>query len=171
MLRELMRRQPKGFMTIPEDKQVTVTTRDLQHRKADSDDVDETFVGASSLEGSKLKLSKIGDVKIKLHRQPQGKIKTCTIIAKNGRYYACLSCEVEEAPLPICNDVVGVDLGIKHLAITSDGEFYDHPKFLRKSERKLRRKQRAVSRKKKGSNRRRKAVRELARLHEHIANQ
>lgn len=119
----------------------------------------------------KLRLSKIGDVKIKLHRQPQGKIKTCTIIAKNGRYYACLSCEVEEDHLPACDDVVGVDLGIKHLAITSDGEFYDHPKFLRKSERKLRRKQRAVSRKKKGSNRRRKAVRELARLHEHIANE
>jgi putative transposase len=55
--------------------------------------------------------------------------------------------------------------------MTSDGEFYDHPKFLRQSERKLKRKQRAVARQKKGSHRRRKAVRQLAQSHERIANQ
>lgn len=127
--------------------------------------------GGYSLDGSKLRLSKIGDVKIKLHRQPQGKIKTCTVIVKNGKYYACLSCEVESDPLQPCDDAVGIDLGVKHLAITSDGEFYEHPKFLRESERKLRRKQRMVSRRKKGSHRRRKAIQELSELHEHIANQ
>jgi putative transposase len=127
--------------------------------------------GGYSLNGSKLKLSKIGDVKIKLHRQPQGKVKTCTIIVKNGKYYACLSCEVESVQLPSCSRSVGVDLGVKHLAITSDGEFYDHPKFLRESEGKMRRKQRVVSRRKKGSHRRRKAIRELSKLHEYIANQ
>lgn len=127
--------------------------------------------GGYSLDSRKLNLSKIGNVKIKLHRLPQGKIKTCTIIVKNGKYFACLSCEVESIPLSPCNDAVGIDLGVKHLAITSDGEFYEHPKFLRASERRLKRKQRAVSRKKKGSNRRRKAVRELGNLHMHIANQ
>lgn len=45
MLRELIRRQPKGFMTIPEGKQVTITTRDLLNQKADSEDVDDSFVG------------------------------------------------------------------------------------------------------------------------------
>ncbi len=54
---------------------------------------------------------------------------------------------------------------------SADGEFYKHPQFLRDAERKLKRKQRAVSRKKKGSNRRRTAVRDLARLCQHIANQ
>jgi putative transposase len=127
--------------------------------------------GSYSLNGNKLKLSKIGDVKIKLHRQTQGKIKTCTIIVKNDKYYACLSCEVEATPLPACDDAVGIDLGVKHLAVTSDGEFYEHPKFLRESERKLKRKQRAVSGKKKGSIRRRKAIRDLANLHMHVANQ
>lgn len=127
--------------------------------------------GGYLLNGNKLKLSKIGEVKIKLHRQPQGEIKTCTIIVKNGKYYTCLSCETEPMPLPACDDAVGIDLGVKHLAITSDEEFYEHPKFFRESERKLKRKQRVVSRKKKGSNRRRKAIRELAKLHEHIANQ
>ncbi|WP_053958342.1 RNA-guided endonuclease InsQ/TnpB family protein [Sulfobacillus thermosulfidooxidans] len=127
--------------------------------------------GGYSINGNRLVLSKIGEVKIKLHRQPQGKIKMCTVVVKNGKYYACLSCEVEPNILPESHKTVGIDLGVKHLAITSDGEFYEHPRFLRESERKLRKKQRSVSRKKKGSSRRRKAIRELAKVHEHIANQ
>lgn len=127
--------------------------------------------GGYKLENNKLKLSKIGEVKIKLHRPTEGKIKTCTVIRKNGKYYACLSAEMELKPLPTCTDAVGVDLGIKTLAVTSDGEYFESPKNLRKSEKHLKRLQRAVSRRKKGSNRRKKAVRVLARLHEHIANQ
>jgi putative transposase len=127
--------------------------------------------GGYAINGHTLTLSKIGEVKVKLHRQPQGKIKTCTVIVKNGKYYASLSCDVEPNPLPESKQAVGIDVGVKHLAVTSDEDFYEHPKFLRESERKLRKKQRSVSRKKKGSARRRKAVRELALEHEHIANQ
>jgi putative transposase len=122
------------------------------------------------LDGKYLKLSKIGDVRIKLHRQIEGKIKTCTIKRKNGKYYACISCEVEPKSSRIGRQV-GVDLGVKHLAITSDGEFFDHPKYLRKAERRFKFLQRMVSRRKKGSNRRRKAVAMLAKVHEYIANQ
>jgi putative transposase len=110
-----------------------------------------------SLDGKYLKLSKVGNVRIKCHRQMEGKVKTCTIIRKNGKYYACFSCEIE----PVKHSTgkqIGVDLGVKHLAITSDGEFFEHPKYLRKSERKLKRLQRIVSRRKKGSNRLKKAV-------------
>jgi putative transposase len=124
-----------------------------------------------SIEGKQIVLSKIGDVRIRLHRQPQGTIKTCTIIVKNGKYYACFSCEVESQWLPVSEKQIGIDLGVSHLAVTSDGERIESPKFLRKSEEKLKRKQRAVSKKKRGSNRRRKAIRELARLHEKVANQ
>ncbi|MFD0959128.1 RNA-guided endonuclease InsQ/TnpB family protein [Paenibacillus chungangensis] len=67
--------------------------------------------------------------------------------------------------------LIGIDLGVSQLAITSDGDRIESPKFLRKSEEKLKRKQRAVSKKKHGSNRLRKAVRDLARLHEKVANQ
>lgn len=117
-------------------------------------------------------LSKLGDVKIKLHRPVEGTIKTATVIAKNGRYYVAFSCEIEQGMLPAdTRPAVGVDLGIKHLAITSDGEFFPTPKYLRKSERKLKRLQRQVSRRKKGSQRRKKAIRQLARAHEHVANQ
>lgn len=127
--------------------------------------------GGYKLERNKLKLSKIGDVKIKLHRPVEGKIKTCTIIQKNGKYYVCLSAEVTGQQLPDCQEQVGVDLGLRHLAITSDGEMFDTPKYLRKSEKRLKRMQRTVSRKKRRSNRRKKAVRILARIHEHVANQ
>lgn len=124
-----------------------------------------------ALRGRHLHLSKIGEVKIKLSRPICGKIKTCTILAKNGKYYACFSCEVDPAILPPSDHGVGIDMGITHLAVTSDGEVFDAPKYLRKSERKLKRKQRQVAKSKKGSKRRKKRVRELARIHEHIANQ
>ena len=120
---------------------------------------------------NKIHLSKIGVVRMKRHRPIEGKIKTCSVIAKNGRYYVSFSCEVDTHALPATDAVVGIDLGLKHLAITSDGEFFEHPRFLRKSERKLKYLQRQVSRRKKGSKRRKKATRMLARLHEHIANQ
>ena len=118
-----------------------------------------------------LHLSKIGDIKIKLHRPIEGTIKTCTLITKNGCYYAVFSCEVEAVSMAPSQAMMGGDLGIKHLLVTSDGECFDHPKSLRKAERKLKRLQRAVARKKKGSRRRQKAVRRLAKAHEQVANQ
>ncbi len=127
--------------------------------------------GGYALRDGCVHLSKIGDVKIKLHRPIEGTIKTCTIVVKNGKYYATFSCEVDAQPLAATNIAVGGDLGIKHLLVTSDGETFVPPKHLRKAERKLNRLQRAVSRKKKGSRRRKKAVRRLATVHEHVANQ
>jgi len=124
-----------------------------------------------SIKGKHLVLSKIGDVRIRLHRQPQGTIKTCTIMVKNGRYYACFSCKVESQHLPVSEKQIGIDLGVSQLAVTSDGDQIESPKFLRKNEGKLKRKQRAVSKKRRGSNRRHKAVCDLARLHEKVANQ
>ncbi|WP_082731953.1 RNA-guided endonuclease TnpB family protein [Sporosarcina sp. HYO08] len=123
------------------------------------------------LKGNVLKLSKIGDVRIRRHRKIAGKIKTCTIIHKNGNFFVCFACETTKVAVPaLPKKSVGVDLGVQHLAITSDGEIFENPKHLRKNERKLKRLQRSVSKKKKGSNRRKKAVRLLAKLHEHIAN-
>jgi len=124
-----------------------------------------------SLSGSHLQLSKIGNIKVKLHRPVEGKMKTCTIVRKNGKYYVCFSCEVELQPIPLTHQNVGIDMGIKEFCITSDGELRPNPKNYRKSESKLNKQQRAVSRKKKGSNRRKKAVAILANTHEHIANQ
>ncbi len=124
-----------------------------------------------SIEGNKLKLSQIGSVKIKLHREIEGKVKTCTITCKNGKYYACFSCEVNIKPMPETGKAVGIDMGIADFCVTSDEEFHPAPKTYRKAEKALKRAQRKVSRRKKGSNRRKKAVKELAKAHEKVANQ
>jgi putative transposase len=123
------------------------------------------------LSGSRLFLSKIGDIKIKLHRPLRGKVKTCTISVKNGKYYACFSCEVEPNLLPASSECVGIDLGLASLAVTSDGTFIEAPKILQRNEQKIKRKQQLISRMVPGSNRRRKAIRQLAHLHEKLANQ
>lgn len=122
------------------------------------------------IEDKFLRLSKIGEIRIKRHRQMEGKVKTLTIKRKNDKYYACFSCEVEPKP-ETTGKQVGIDLGIQHLAITSDGEFFPYHGYLRTSEKKIKRLQRTVSRRKKGSNRREKAKKQLAKAHEKIANQ
>ena len=124
------------------------------------------------IKNNRIRLGKIGHVRINLSRNIQGTMKTCTVVRKNGKYYVMITAEdTEIRVLNLTGKVVGVDLGISHLAITSDGKFYENAKHLRRSEKQLKRLQRTVSRRKKGSNRRRKAVELLAKKHEQIANQ
>jgi putative transposase len=122
--------------------------------------------------GGRLKLSKIGVVKIKMHRPIEGKIKTLTIRRKADKWYACFSCEIEQPePLEPTGRVCGIDLGIWYLATTSDGVNIELPQYLQQAERKLKQLQRAVSRKQLGSSNMRKAVLLLAKAHEKVANQ
>ena len=118
-----------------------------------------------------LHLSKIGTVKVNLHRAMAGTIKTLTIKREGEQWYAIFSCEVDAQPLPISYEEVGIDLGVTHLAALSNGEFIDHPRHFRRAEKKLARLQQAVSRKQKGSHRRAKAVKLLAKHHRKIRNQ
>lgn len=123
-----------------------------------------------SNDGRHITLSKIGDVKIKLHRQIEGKIKTLTIRRQADGWFACFSCEVKKRPLPITGKSVGVDVGIENFATTSDGEFFPPIKDLRKAERKIKRLQREVARRKKESRRRKKSIWRLKRAHLKVAN-
>ena len=124
-----------------------------------------------SIENGKFSLSKIGYIKIKLHRPIEGKIKTCTIKREAGRWFVYFSVECEEKPLPPCAESVGVDVGLTHFATLSDGTEIKNPRWYKEAQAKLRRAQRKVSRRKKGSQRRRKAVQLLQRVHIHIKNQ
>jgi len=119
----------------------------------------------------RLKLSKIGSIKIKLHRAIKGKIKTCTIKREINNWYVCFSCEVEPELLPKTHKSVGVDVGIEKYAALSDGILIENPRFMRQSEAKLKHEQRLLSRKKKGSNSRKKQRDKLAKLHCKIKNQ
>jgi len=118
-----------------------------------------------------LRLSKIGTVKIKIHRPIIGIIKTCTIKREIDKWYACFSVEYEPVAKPIPNKAIGVDVGIHSFVVLSDGKVIDNPKYLRKSEKKLVSKQRQLSKKKKGSRNRKKARIKIAKLHCKIRNQ
>ena len=99
------------------------------------------------------------------------KVLSATVSEQAGRWFVSLQVEQEIAdPEPKAPHVVGVDVGIKHLAVTSDGEIFDNPKVLTKAQRTLRIRQKAVSRKQKGSANRRKAVARVARLHRRVTN-
>ncbi len=135
------------------------------------DSVEFTYSDGIKLRGNRLYIQHIGEVKIKLHRSIEGKIKTAIVKHQAGRYYVCFSVEVERKPQEPTGAVVGLDMGISNLVTTSDDVFYEPPKYLRQAEAKLRRVQRKVARRQKGSNRRRKAVLQLQRAHEHIRNQ
>lgn len=123
------------------------------------------------LKDGRLYIQNVGKVKVKLHREVNGLIKTVTVRQHAGLWYVTFACEVEPNVLPASDNAVGLDLGIESFAITSDGEFFESAKHLRKAERNLKRLQRQVSRRRKGSNRRKKAVGLLAKAHLHIANQ
>lgn len=120
---------------------------------------------------NKLYLPKIGRVKIKLHREVPGKIKTVTITRKNGKYYACFAVETVASPLPTTGKYVGIDVGVMSFVATSDGLLIEAPRPYRKAEKRLKTLQREVSRRKKGSNRWKKSVQRLVRVHEKVANQ
>jgi putative transposase len=99
------------------------------------------------------------------------RVLSATVSEQAGRWYLSLQVEQEIAePKHKSPNVVGIDVGIKCLATTSDGEIFNNPKALVRAQRSLRSRQKAVSRKVKGSSNRRKAVKRVARLHQRISN-
>jgi putative transposase len=119
---------------------------------------------------------KIRALRLVLHRQPEGTIKSATFSQDaTGAWYVSLVAHVEmpDTPLPpIAPDrAVGVDMGLTDLAAMSDGERLAAPRFYRRAERKLQRLQRQLSRCKKGGKNRAKARVKLARQHRKVANQ
>ena len=121
-------------------------------------------------------------IRIKLHRQPKGIIKSATLSRhSSGKYYVSLLCKEEVSELPKSNSAIGIDLGITDFAIFSDGQKYDNNKFTSKMEKKFKREQRKLSRrallaKQKGINlfeakNYQKQKRKVARLHEKVMSQ
>lgn len=121
-------------------------------------------------------------IRIRLHRQPKGTIKSATISChSSGKYYISLLGKEEITELPKTNSAVGIDLGITDFAILSDGQKIDNNKFTSKMEKKLKREQRKLSRrallaKKKGidlfeAKNYQKQKRKVAQLHEKVMNQ
>lgn len=160
VLQDVLRRLDKAFQSffrrVKERKEKAGFPRFRSRKRYDS------FTYAQSgfaLTNGKLRLSKIGDVRIKLHRPLEGKIKTLTITrSAAGKWFACFSVEVEAQPLPANGRAIGIDVGLASFCTLSNGEQIANPHFFRTDEKALARAQRREKRK---------AVR---RIHERIAN-
>ncbi len=121
--------------------------------------------------GGKLRLPKIGDVRVRWSRELPSEPSSVTVIKDAaGRYFASFVVETADGPLPEVTTEVGIDLGLTHFAVLSDGRKITSPRFLRRAERRLRKAQQALSRKSKGSANRKKAVARVARLHARVGD-
>ena len=129
------------------------------------------------LSGNLLKLSKIGEVEVILHRPiPDGfELKQCTLVKKADGWYACFALEDGTVPNPLPIDeikcVTGIDVGLEKFLTTADGQSVKIPQHYRKGQEALARAQRQLSRKQKGSNNYQKQANKVARHHLHVARQ
>ncbi|MFE7514135.1 RNA-guided endonuclease InsQ/TnpB family protein [Streptomyces sp. NPDC057540] len=121
--------------------------------------------------GGDLRLPKIGDVRVKWSRNLPSTPSTVTVIKDAaGRYFCSFVMEIKDGHLPETDAVVGIDLGLSHFAILSDGTKIESPRFLRRAEKKLKKAQQNLSRKAKGSNNRTKARIKVARQYARTAD-
>lgn len=123
------------------------------------------------IHGRRLKVSGVGRIAVRWHRELPAVPKTLRIIRKADGWYVSFACEYEPEMLPTTGKITGIDVGIKSLLADSDGNTVDNPKWYREGQRKLRVLQRSVARKKKGSGARRKAVALLRKYHLKISRQ
>ena len=119
---------------------------------------------------ARLKVPKLGEVKIYMHRPLQGDPKEVTLVKKASGWYAHISCELPDTPKVEPTEAIAVDMGTTHYLTTSEGEKEDNPRWYRKAEGLLRKHSKDLSRKKKGSNRRKKQQHKLALHQERTTN-
>ncbi|WP_406376542.1 transposase [Streptomyces sp. NBC_00647] len=122
--------------------------------------------------GHKLRLPKIGDLKVKWSRVLPSRPSTVSVVQDSaGRYFASFVVDTDGSEiLPETTVAIGIDLGLTHFAILSDGRKIDSPRFLRRAEKRLKKTQRDLSRKTKGSSNRGKARLKVARAHARVAD-
>lgn len=124
------------------------------------------------IKGDLLVFPKLGEIYAKIHRPIEGSIKTVTISKNKAEQYfaSILWKDGKETPKPNrSGKAIGLDVGLSHFCITSDGSKFDNPRWLEKHERNLKNKQKSLSRKQKGSNNRNKARIRVAKVHNQIS--
>ena len=138
--------------------------------------------GTIAIESGKVKLPKIGWVRLKQHKKMTGLIKGATISkTAAGKYFISISCETDIQPYPKTNSNIGIDLGLSHFAILSTGEKIENPRFLISASKKLAREQKILSRRGLLAKQRGKSLDDcsnyqkqrlkVAKIHEKISNQ
>ena len=134
-----------------------------------------TYTGKPTIEvcfkNNKIKLPKLKWVKAKIHRDFEGKIKSAIISqVPSGKYFVSILVETEHTPMESTGNMIGIDLGIKDLLITSDGEKFDNIRITKKYEDKLAKEQRKLSHKVIGSKNWNRQRIKVAKIHEKIHN-
>lgn len=124
------------------------------------------------IKNQKIKLPKLNWVSAKIHRYVKGRIINATVSkSPTDKYYVSITTETEIKPLVEKNNMIGIDLGIKHFAILSNGDKIKNPKYLKESLEKLAREQKKLSKKVKFSNNWYKQKKKVVKIHEKIKNQ
>lgn len=114
----------------------------------------------------------IGHVKVHQHRAVKGRVKMISVRRERGRWYVVLwTDDSADETLPVTGSAVGIDLGVAHLASTSDGEHIPNPRFLAATADRLAEAQRELARKKRGGNRRKNAAEKVGKLHAKVHRQ
>lgn len=132
----------------------------------------QAYNGSVKLKDNKVWLSKIGAIKIRKHREIEGKIKTATVKREGKHWYIAFSCdEVPRKVLPASDKNVGIDVGLMHFATFSTGKTVENPRHLKHSREKLCKAQQVLAAKKKGTSARRKAKERVGAIHRKISNQ
>ena len=127
-----------------------------------------TFKQGVKIDATHVQLPKFGRVRYRNSQDCAGTIKRATVRECADGWYVCLCVETDIEPLPANQNRIGIDMGIKSLLVTSDGQTVENPKHLYKAERKLKRLQRSVSRKKKGSTPASEPNQKMARQHQTV---
>jgi putative transposase len=120
---------------------------------------------------SRLHLSKIGDIKIKLYRKIEGCIKAIIIKREGRQWFAIVQADLEPEPLPETGKSVGLDVGLISFVMDSDGNSIENPKYAEKAAKKLALAQRKLARTEKGSNNRKKIKEQIEMIHVKVNHQ
>ena len=141
-----------------------------KHKLKTGERVRQTPIKETDFRHNRLKVPKLGAVKIYMHRRLEGDPKEVTIVKKASGWYAHISCELPDTPKVEPTDAIAIDVGTAHYLTTSEGEKEDNPRWYRQAEGLLRKHAKDLSRKKKGSQRWQKHQHTLALHHERTAN-
>ena len=144
--------------------------RSLSWKLRKSKGVRQSPIRETAWKHDRLKVPKLGEVKIYLHRRLQGDPKEVTLVKKASGWYAHITCELPDTPKVEPMAAIAVDVGTADYLTTSEGEKVDNPRWYRQAEGLLQKHAKDLSRKKLGSNRRKKQQHKLALHHERTAN-
>ena len=151
-------------------KYTKVVRRKTKDAKKQTIRVRENPIRETPFRHNRLKVPKLGEVKIRMHRPLEGDPKEVTLVKKASGWYAHITCELPDTPKVGPTDAIAVDVGTTHYLTTSEGEKEDNPRWYRQAEGLLRKHAKDLSRKKKGSRRWQKQQHKLALHHERTAN-